>query len=123
MQWIDEVVRKFGQTMGLQLPSLTAAGQVSLDFEKKGQFFLELTEDGVLLYLARPFPAYQRDVALRALTQCHYRSQGPQTFYPAMRKGDTLVYLTHVSFREFNLPLIERSLSQLDRMLRKTLAA
>lgn len=123
MQWIDEVVRKFGQTMGLQLPSLTANGQLSLDFEKKGQFFLELTEDGVLLYLARNFPAYQREVAQRALSLCHYRSQGAQTFYPAMRKGDTLVYLTHVTFREFNVPQIERSLNHLDRLLQKTLAA
>lgn len=121
MQWIDEVVRKFGQTMGLTLPALTVSGQISLDFEKKGQFFLEMTEDGVLLYLARSFPAYRRDVARRALAMCHYRSQGPQTFFPAMRRGETLIFLTHLAFRDFNLPQIERSLSHLDRLLAKTL--
>ena len=78
---LEQELNEFGRRMGLPGLSFSPDGLAALDVERMGRLHLEKGgkpgAEELLVYLARPCPAHDREAPERALELCHYRHPRP----------------------------------------------
>lgn len=116
MDWVDETVAAFGQSMGLQHLAFNDHGVVSLTIEGTGVLNLERRDETVLLYLARSFDALASGRARRALALAHHREGHPFPLTAGLKGTDALVFLLRIPERAFSLDTLHGGLRHLERL-------
>lgn len=93
-----------------------------LRIEGMGTLFVEAGErEETLVYLARRFPAHDREVPRRALALCRPSLPHPFPVYAGQYKTDTLLFLTRFSPANFSLQSLEQAVPLLSRLLDEAL--
>lgn len=109
---LEQELSEFGRRMGLPGLTFGPGGLAALDVEHMGRLHLEKSEQRgateLLIYLARPCPAHDREVPERALALCHYRYPRPFPLSAGMH-GDQLIMLTRLAEREATAANMEKA--------------
>jgi type III secretion system chaperone SycN len=106
------------------LPELSLKdGKAQLRIQDMGTLFIEESKEEILVYLARDFPPYDREVPRRALALCRPGSARPFTVYAGLYKSSTLVLLTRFLKKNFSLQSLEQTVPALSRLLDQALGA
>ncbi|MCR4666080.1 MAG: type III secretion chaperone SycN [Desulfovibrio sp.] len=109
---MQSAVEEFGRRLGM--PSLTVGpeGLAALDISDVGRLTLEILsksgQEELLVYLSRPVPAHDRDLAKRALAFCHFSTPRPFALWAGIYKDD-LILLTRFSEREATGQVLENA--------------
>ena len=100
---LQSAIEEFGQRIGMANLAVEPEGVAALDISGLGRLYLEISSksghEELLVYLAKPVPPHDHDVARRALTFCHYSHAHAMPFWAGLHKDD-LVVLTRFSERE-----------------------
>ncbi len=109
---LERELSEFGRRMGLQELAFGQNGLVALDVERLGRLHLEKNERAgrteLLVYLARPCPAHDRQAPERALALCHYRHPRPFPLSAGVH-GDQAIVLTRLPEREATAANLEKA--------------
>lgn len=116
MEWIHATIQDFGRNMGIDDLRMDAGGTLSMNIEGKGDLFLELAGQDVLIYLARTRNGLGGQDMARALELCHYRENHTHPVHAALHGDDTLIFLTRVPGKDFTLPTLTSCLASLTRL-------
>ena len=116
MQWIHATIQDFGRSMGIDDLRINAGETLSMRIEGRGDLFLELSGQDVLVYLARPRSGLGHQGLARALELCHDRENTPHPVHAALHGDTTLVFLTRIPGSDFTLPTLVSCLSSLTRL-------
>ena len=109
---LEQELNEFGRRMGLPALTFNSDGLAALDGERMGRLHLEKngkpgTEE-LLIYLALPCPAHDREVSERALALCHYRHPRPFPLSAGVH-GEQLIMLTRLPEREATAANMEKA--------------
>jgi len=97
---------------------------LALKFERAGDLFIERRRGGfLLLYLARPVPAYRPGVAAAALRLVNPDRGLPYPVRAAFAGEDKLVLLTRLPEQEVDLPTLDAVMQFLTRLADQAEAA
>lgn len=115
MSTIDEVILKFGQSMGIEGLRMPEVGGIRLGFENRGLLSLEQVGESLTLCLVREFDARTGPLPVyrRALEACHYRQGLPFNVFSGLRGDSLLVFAIEIEAGDLTLPMLERALSVL----------
>lgn len=116
MSWIDETIKDFGRGMGMEGLALNEQGMLCLSFETRGNLYLEKTENGLLLYLARDIPDHHPEILEKAFRLCHFREELPLDVHPGFGNPSSLVFLVRIDEPDFSLPRLEEGFNLLMEM-------
>ena len=117
----EEVLRRFGDSLGLNGLSFSAQGVCVLEIERLGQLRFERLGEIVFLCLARIFPAHDRDVAERALkTLARTRPVGVRL---GLYDENTLLLAVRFTAGEFTLANLDSRLELLGEIMEETAGA
>ena len=109
---LEQELNEFGRRKGLPGLSFSPSGLAALDVERMGRLHLEKSgkpgAEELLVYLARPCPAHDREAPERALALCHYRHPRPFPLSAGMH-GDQLIMLTRLQEREVTAANLEKT--------------
>ncbi|MDR3074051.1 MAG: type III secretion chaperone SycN [Deltaproteobacteria bacterium] len=111
------VIAEFIRRMGLPDLAFAPGKPVQLFIQGMGTLFIEDGEGEILLYLARSFPAHDRDVPRRALELCRPALARPFPVYAGLYKQTTLVFLTRFSRERFSVQSLEQTVAALSGLL------
>jgi type III secretion system chaperone SycN len=121
------IINEFMRRMGFAQTVLEPGSPVQLHIKGMGTLFIEeQAEEEVLLYLARSFPDYDREVALRALALCHYDHHANDRLFAVQAgiyKDNALFFLVRFTVKDFSIQTLERAISELSSLLDKALAS
>lgn len=119
---LERELNEFGRRMGLLGLNFGPDGLVALDVERMGRLHLErggrAGAEELLLYLARPFPAHDREAPERALTLCHYRYPRPFPLSAGIH-GEQLIMLTRLTERDATAANMEKAVLMLADAMNK----
>ncbi|MDP0561000.1 MAG: hypothetical protein QS721_01170 [Candidatus Endonucleobacter sp. (ex Gigantidas childressi)] len=108
MDWRDQMIADAGRGMGLEELDFSGSGVIKLEFERRGDVYIETREDGVLFYLIRKVSSYDRLEVLTAVLQsCHYSQSTRFTLLPGMQGDDDLFLCSFLINESFSRPNIE----------------
>ena len=120
MDWRDDVMTDVGKGMGIDGLSFGESGVISLDFEHRGELFLEQQEDGVLMYLVRTISMHDSlGVLINALKECHYTKALRFPMQTGLKGDDELFLFIYLANEEFSRPNIENSMDALAQQFDK----
>ena len=108
MDWRDQMIADVGRGMGLEGLDFSGTGVIKLEFERRGDLYIETREDGVLFYLIRQISHHDcLDILIQALKACHY-SQSMRYPLQVGLQGDEDLFLCSFLINEsFSRPNIE----------------
>ncbi|MGE0329459.1 MAG: hypothetical protein AB7P37_02065 [Ramlibacter sp.] len=118
--WIDDILRQFGEQLGLPGLGLGPHGVAQLELQAGGLLAVEPAPDGadILLYLGRPLGFDGNTVLRNALVRAHHTAAHPTPVQLAVR-GDgpdaLLLVLVRVPAREFTIHSLCRAVEYLGR--------
>ncbi len=116
---LEHEIEEFGRRMGLANLTLTQGAVAALELEGAGRIYLERMADDVLVYLARPAPAYDHALPRRILTACHYNRAHPFPLCGGMHQGQAML-IARVAERNVTTAFLENMaqylLGQMDRL-------
>ena len=76
--WLSESIEQFCASIGLQDVDVSLTGRISMDFEHRGQFYLECGDTHVICSLVQCFEPYERlDKVTTALRVANARYGNP----------------------------------------------
>ncbi|CAM3537882.1 hypothetical protein [Parendozoicomonas haliclonae] len=114
---IDDAVKDFNRTLGIQGVGLPESGIMDFAFESGSRFFIKLQENGVLLYLLREIPDFSIDSSsLKALTLCHHQQSRKFDTQCALKDGNQLIFIVSLSSDAITGPDIEVVLQHLMKL-------
>ncbi len=109
---LEQELNEFGRRMGLPALTFNPDGLAALDVERMGRLHLEKSgkpgTEELLIYLALPYPAHDREAPERALALCHYRYPRPFPLSAGVH-GDRLIMLTRLPEREATAANMEKA--------------
>ncbi len=110
MDWRNNIVSELGESMGISGLDFGDTGVVCLQIEGSGSFFMELKEDGVLMYLAREMDRFNALPTLeQALVACHYKKSFPFPLQVGLQESQLFISLfMHDS--DFSRPSVESAM-------------
>lgn len=121
---LEQELNEFSRRMGLPGLSFSPDGLAALDVERMGRLHLEKGgkpgAEELLVYLARPCPAHDREAPERALELCHYRHPRPFPLSAGVH-GDQLIMLTRLPEREATAAGMEKAVLMLADVMNKAL--
>ncbi|NJN46462.1 MAG: hypothetical protein HC808_08285 [Candidatus Competibacteraceae bacterium] len=114
----NQVLAEFGHSMGMGDLTWPDSGVVVLEFESRGELYLEDRDDALLVYLVRNIDTRGGTLNLlkNALQLCHYRQVLPYVVQVGLRGESSLVFLIRLPANEANLPELERVLDTLTNL-------
>lgn len=116
MNWIHDVLRDFGRSMGIAGLGFDGNTVAGLAFERRGALFVERVDNAVLVYLARQTLSHDSTWPERALRLTHYREGHPLPIQVGLSGDDTLVFLARLEERAFSLPALEQTVTLLTEL-------
>jgi type III secretion system chaperone SycN len=116
MSIADDVVRDFGQTMGMPGLAFNQNGVVRLKFERNGALSIERTARGALLQLARPADRLSYGALERALGLCHFEAVDRLRPDAGLSRDGSLVFSVRLDERSLDVPALEQAFSFLCRL-------
>ncbi|MRI32161.1 type III secretion chaperone SycN [Endozoicomonas sp. OPT23] len=124
MDWRDSVVADIGRAMGIDGLEFGASGVISFEFENRGTLFMELQEDGVLIYLVRRIPQFDTaHLLVSALKACHYTKSLSFPLQAGLKQDDELVFMVYLINEAFTLPNAEGVIELLTRQFEQQVVA
>ena len=120
MDWRDDVIADVGKGMGIGDLRFGDSGVISLDFEHRGELYLEQQEDGVLMYLVRTISMHESlEVLTKALKECHYTKALRFPMQTGLKGDEELFLFIYLANEEFSRPNIENSIDVLTQQFDK----
>ncbi len=111
MEWRDEVLAEVGRGMGVDGLDFSGSGVVSFEFETRGTLFMELQEEGILMYLVRQISQHERlPVFVKSLRQSHYKNSLRFPLQVGLQGDDQLFFCLFLPDGEFSRPNIESAI-------------
>ena len=117
----EYIIAEFGRRMGLPSLAIEEDKPVQLHIEGMGALFIEKAGEEILLYLARNFPAHDREAPRRALALCRPGPARPFPVSAGLYKNNTLLFLTRFDQKTFSLQSLEQAVPVLSRLLDESL--
>ena len=114
MDWRDQVLAEVGQGMGVEGLDFSGTGVVSFEFERRGSLYMELQDDGILMYLIREITQFDPLPALmKALRECHYTQSLRFLMQVGLQDENQLFLCLFLNNEEFSRPNIEAAIQLL----------
>ncbi len=110
---IDDVIKEFGKYIGIEELKMGENGILCLEFENSGNFYVELCDDRVLLYLSKELRRDDKDVYIKALRSCHYKESLDYRINVGLKGEDNLIFLIKARGEELDLPFFQKALDTL----------
>ncbi len=110
MDWRNNVVSELGEGMGISGLDFGDTGVVCLQIEGSGSLYMELKENGVLMYLAREMDRYNALPTLElALAACHYKKSFPFPLQIGLQENHLFISL-FMNDNDFSRPGVESAI-------------
>ncbi|AMO57847.1 hypothetical protein GZ77_12820 [Endozoicomonas montiporae] len=120
MDWRDDVMADIGKGMGIEGLGFGESGVLSLNFERRGELYLEQQDDGVLMYLVRTIPVHDcLGLLVAALKECHYTKASRFPLQVGLKGEEELLLFIYLANEEFTRPNIETSIDTLTQQFEK----
>jgi type III secretion system chaperone SycN len=110
MSWLDDTLRQFGQSIGIDNLGFNARGVCCLSLQERGDLYIEKRDEEVFIYLARKVLYPDEGVFKKALSLSHFRNSWPLPVVAGLRGEDHLIFLTRVGSTECSLPVLEQAI-------------
>jgi len=107
----------FGKRLGLHSLAPGTSGAVELTIERAGRVGIEVSDDRVLVTLARHYPPHASRAAITALDLCHWRGGHPWPVNAGAKGTEWLSFTAAVPMPEFDVPTLEKALPYLSNLL------
>lgn len=117
MTLIDETVREFGRSIGMEDLALRDDGSLVLDMQRLGRLALELVgprREDVSLSLSRRIEPPDDASCARLLELCHYRTPAPWPVRVGLTRAGDLIFAVRLETFDFTLPNVHKALDWLD---------
>lgn len=117
MTLIDETVREFGRSIGMEDLALRDDGSLVLDMQRLGRLALELVgprREDVSLSLSRRIEPPDDASCARLLELCHYRTPAPWPVRAGLTRAGDLIFAVRLETFDFTLPNVHKALDWLD---------
>ncbi|MBQ7584829.1 MAG: CesT family type III secretion system chaperone [Desulfovibrionaceae bacterium] len=108
--FLETIVQKFGERLGMPNLTLGEKGVGALDINEVGRLYLEILPDreNLLLYLTRSLPPYAPEIPKKALSFTHYLKAHPFPVWCGKR-NDELILFTRLGRAEVSPQSIENA--------------
>ncbi len=124
MDWRNTVVADIGRGMGIEGLGFGASGVISFEFESRGTLFMELQEEGVLIYMIRQIPQFDTSgLLMSALKACHYTRSLSFPLQAALKQDNELVFMVYLINEAFTIPNAEGVIELLTRQFEQQIVA
>ena len=108
MDWRDQMIADVGRGMGLDGLNFSGTGVIRLEFERRGELYIETRDDGVLFYLIRKISRHDcLDILKQALKCCHYTQSMRFPLQVGLQGEDDLFLCSFLVNESFSRPNIE----------------
>lgn len=116
MTLLDDIIEKFGSSIGMQGLRLRDNGSLRLDMQQLGTLAFELVgpyRDEVAVSLTRQVETTDDNAAGRILELCHYRAPAPFPARAGLTRSGHLIFAIRMDTSEFTLPGLHQALDHL----------
>lgn len=110
-RWIAQTIRDFGLGLGLKQLGINENGVAAFQIGSMGSFFIEPSEDTVLVYAAQEFTRLSLIEMERALGLCGPASQRSVQLRAGIKGDSQLVLCVRLPAAEFTLARLESCIS------------
>ncbi|MDP0588171.1 MAG: hypothetical protein QS748_02775 [Candidatus Endonucleobacter bathymodioli] len=108
MDWRDQMIADVGRGIGFEELDFSGSGVIKLEFERRGDVYIEAREDGVLFYLIRRISSHDRlEVLTAALKCCHYSQSIRFPLLSGIQGDDDMFLCSFLVNESFSRPNIE----------------
>lgn len=117
MTLIEETIREFGHSIGMEDLRLRDEGTLVLDMERLGSLAFDLVgerREDVAVSLSRRIEPPDDRACANILDLCHYRSPARWPVRAGLTGRGDLVYAVRMDTSEFTLPNLHQALDWLD---------
>gem|GEM_PF-3344809 len=114
----EEILRRFGESLGLPGLAFSPRGVCVLEIEQLGQLRFERLGEAIYLCLARPFPPHDEDLPERVLKIL--ARPGPAEVRPGLYGENTLILAVRFTSGDFTLAGLEGRLDFLREIMEET---
>ena len=117
MTVIDEVIREFGRSIGMEVLALREDGALVLDMQRLGTLAIELIgerREDLSLSLSRRITPPDEAACSRLLEMCHYRSAFTWPVRAGLTSSGDLLFAIRIETADLTLPNLHQSLDWLD---------
>lgn len=119
MSVIEDTLREFGRSIGMEDLRLRDDGTLVLDMQQVGTLAIELIgerREDVSLSLSRRVQPPEDTACTRLLEMCHYRNPCAWPVRAGLVNGSTLLFAIRLEAFDFTLPNLHQALDWLDGM-------
>lgn len=119
MSVIEDTLREFGRSIGMEDLKLRDDGTLVLDMQQVGTLAIELIgerREDVSLSLSRRIQPPGEAACTRLLEMCHYRTPSTWPARVGLTSGGTLLFAIRLETFDFTLPNLHQALDWLDGM-------
>jgi type III secretion system chaperone SycN len=113
---LEHEIAQLGQRMGIANLAFSPEGLMAFEVEGMGRVYFERKAEDLLIYLARPAPPYDRDIARRILAVCHYGKAHPVPLSGGLHK-EQAVLLTRMAERGVTTAFLENTVNYLAQQM------
>lgn len=125
MSVIEDTIRDFGRSIGMEDLRLRDDGTLVLDMQQVGTLAIELIgerREDVALSLSRSIQPPDDTACTRLLEMCHYRSPCTWPVRAGFTSSGTLLFAIRLETFDFTLPNLHQALDWLDGMQQQSSA-
>lgn len=117
MSVIEDTLREFGRSIGMEDLRLRDDGTLVLDMQQVGTLAVELIgerREDVSLSLSRGIQPPDETACARLLEMCHYRNPCAWPVRTGLTSSGTLIFAIRLEAFDFTLPNLHQALDWLD---------
>lgn len=112
----NSVVAEFIHNLGVDPTAYHGSRVISLTLDKSGQYFIELCEDGVIVYLSRQYQELSSSNLISLLQACDHRFSGQNCLYGGLSEENNLMCIAHIEERNVTAQSLFSELNKLCNM-------
>ncbi len=115
--FVEDAIHDFNRTLNISNMPIPENGVIDFSFERGGNFFIKITDSGVLFYLIRELADHSIDALSKiALTLCHFNQSRKFDTQCALKDSNQLVFIVFMPSEELSGQKIENILQHLMKL-------
>jgi type III secretion system chaperone SycN len=108
METFENLVRAFGQSLGMPRLAFDAQGNLRVAIEGMGDLFFRKTDQALVVLLSKALERAGVGDYLRALELCHFREARPLAIFPVLCGPGRLAFAARLGAEQATPPLLEQ---------------